>query len=282
MFHVHPNDLGGPFKSLSDAMDAIQFDRALPPIPPLPKGYYLTIENGLFHIHPDGLGGPFTGLADATAAIEEEQRTPKPPSSDFEKEGREKMSRMMKLLLELEPVDFTIIPQPELHEDPAEDVCSSTDSLEPSACDPDILEAIELFERLEQEEEEIRNGMARMQHEVTKAFKIYLSTTETKDAKYKFQKLDYQCLIYDSFPKAYHHYNFTMKVKMPSEKCWNKRTYFAEVKSTENGKHYFCCPVQLTDNGPCFGCHNVGINLKHPESGGYEEGNVDSGFPFDT
>ncbi|CAL5087478.1 unnamed protein product, partial [Urochloa decumbens] len=67
----------------------------------------------------------------------------------------------------------------------------------------------------------------------TKAFKFYLSSIETKDAKHKFQKLYYQCLIYDSFRKAYHHYNFSMKLH-----C---------------GKHYFCCPLQLTDDGPCFG-----------------------------
>lgn len=33
--------------------------------------------------------------------------------------------------------------------------------------------------------------------------------------------------------------------------------------------------------GNCFGCSNVGIDLKHPASGGYQEGNEHSGFPFD-
>lgn len=60
------------------------------------------------------------------------------------------------------------------------DVCSSTDNLEPRTYDPVILEAIELFERLEAEEEETRNGMAWMQGEVTEAFKIHLSSTGTK------------------------------------------------------------------------------------------------------
>ncbi|RLN34187.1 hypothetical protein C2845_PM03G02400 [Panicum miliaceum] len=224
-------------------MDAIQLGRTLPPIPPLPEGYYLTLKNGLFHIHPDELGGPFTRLADATGAIQQKLHP-----FDNEKAGREQMLRFIKFLSEkdfdLPPTEVS--PQPELREDPAEDRCSSADHLE---YDPFTLEAIRIFERLEEEEEEIKSGMKWMQAEVTKAFKIYLSSTETRDAKYKFKKLDYQCLIYDSFPKSYHHYNFSMKVKMPSEKGWKKRTYFAEVKSTENGKSYFCCPLQPTDDG---------------------------------
>ena len=57
------------------------------------------------------------------------------------------------------------------------DRCSSADHLE---YDPVNLEAIRIFERLEEEEEEIKNGMKWMQAEGTKASKIYLSSTETK------------------------------------------------------------------------------------------------------
>ncbi|KAF8694934.1 hypothetical protein HU200_038040 [Digitaria exilis] len=73
-----------------------------------------------------------------------------------------------------------------------------------------------------------------------------------------------------------------MKIKMPSERRWDYKSFFAEVKPTDKGKHYFCHPLQNNDNGHCFGCSNVGIKLRHPASGGYEEGNVDSGFPFST
>lgn len=34
--------------------------------------------------------------------------------------------------------------------------------------------------------------------------------------------------------------------------------------------------------GDCFGCRNVGVDLKHPTNGKYEKGNKYSGFPFDS
>ncbi|TVU08807.1 hypothetical protein EJB05_42222, partial [Eragrostis curvula] len=289
MFNVHPLGVGGPFESLSDAMAAIELHRTPPArIPPLPKEYYFTMKDGLFHLHPDGLGGPFSSLSDVTAAVQRHKESLKPPPFDLEKEGREQMPRMKKFLSELDPAEYIPVmapPQTELRKYPTEATGSSVDHLEQNTCDPVLMEAIELFERLDEEEETRRSGMQWMQKEVTEAFESYLPSIGEKDIKYEFQKLDYQCLICDSFPKMYHHYNFTMKIKLPSERHWKEKTYFAEVKHKENEKQYFCCPLQRTDEGTwghCFGCANVGINLKHPAQGGYEEGNEQSGFPFDT
>ncbi|TVU08808.1 hypothetical protein EJB05_42223 [Eragrostis curvula] len=230
--------------------------------PPRPKEYYFTMKKGLFHVHPDGLGGPYNGLSDAAAAVQHHQESLKPPPFDWEKEGREQMQRMINFLYELDPAEYIPVmapPQTELHKHPKEDANSSTDDSELSTCDPVLLEAIELFERLEAEED----GMKWMKKEAIQAFKSYLSSIETKGVKYKFQKLDYQCLVYDSYPKVYHHYNFTMNIKMPLEKHWVNKPFFAEVV--------------------CFGCSKSGVRrLRHPANGGYEEGNLDSGFPFDT
>ncbi|KAG2636029.1 hypothetical protein PVAP13_2NG418100 [Panicum virgatum] len=89
------------------------------------------------------------------------------------------MLRFINLLSEKDPdlTPATVSPQPEPREDPSEDRCSSADHLE---YDPVNLEAIRIFERLEEEEEEIKNGMKWMQAEGTKASKIYLSSIETK------------------------------------------------------------------------------------------------------
>uniref|UniRef100_A0A0A9C6D0 DUF3615 domain-containing protein n=1 Tax=Arundo donax TaxID=35708 RepID=A0A0A9C6D0_ARUDO len=283
MFYVHPHGLGGPFKSLSDAIAAIElYCRQPPRIPPLPNGYYFTLKDGLFHIHPDGVGSPCAKLADALNAIQIHRDSLKPPPFDYWKDNREKVKRMQKILSELDPADFKISQKPALRKYPTEDKDANVDDLEPEICDPVLLEALEYLERVEAEREAVMNGMRWMQNEVVEAFiKSYVSSIKTKGLKYEFHKLDYQCLIFDG-PKAYHHYNFTMNIKRSSKKRWAHESFFAEVKSTEDGKHYFCCQLQRNDNGHCFGCCNVGIKLMHPANGGYEEGTVDSGFPFDT
>ncbi|GJN33531.1 hypothetical protein PR202_gb22142 [Eleusine coracana subsp. coracana] len=271
MFNVHPPEVGGPFQNLSDAMAAVELHRTQPRIPPVPEEYF-TIKDGLFHFHPYDLGGPFARLDDAFAALQMHRSSLKPhPLEDYLKDAAEKARKMQKWLIgELD----------------AADLFSPITSKNP---EPDDFP--------EEEEEIIRDGMMWMENDATKAFKAYLVSTETesmKGVKYEFHKLEYQCLIYDG-PNKYHHYNFTMKIKLRLKRRWEHKSFFAEVKYVANGKQYFCCPLKDTDDGKlwllnffcgtachCYGCRKVGIKLIHPETGGYEEGYEGAGFPFDT
>ncbi|KAK3137025.1 hypothetical protein QOZ80_5BG0446680 [Eleusine coracana subsp. coracana] len=142
--------------------------------------------------------------------------------------------------------------------------------------DPAVLEAADRFERIMAKKEAIKNGMKWMENEVLHAFE----SAGYQVSMYEFVNLDKQCLIYDPLSVSYHHYNFTM-AKKSSRKHYE--LFFAEVKSTKEGKQYFCCPLQSCEkNGRCFGCENVGIDLKHPTAGKYEKGNEHSGFLFDS
>ncbi|GJM98340.1 hypothetical protein PR202_ga15341 [Eleusine coracana subsp. coracana] len=215
MFNVHPPSVGGPFESLSDAMAAIELHRTPPRISPWPKEYF-TIKDGLFHIHPSDFGGPFVRLDDAFAALQKHLNSLKPrPPFDYWKDATEKARRMRKMLNEMDPADFfrpvTTPQNSEPRKSPKEDI----DDSEPEMCDPDVLKVLQYL------------------HEIK---------------RYTFHKLDYQCLIYDG-PNIYHHYNFTMDIKLRSNKHWDCETYFAEVKSMANGKQYFCCPLEDTDDG---------------------------------
>lgn len=60
------------------------------------------------------------------------------------------------------------------------DTYSSLDHLEQTTSDPVLLEAIELFERLVEEEEATKSGMKWMKKEAIEAFETYLSSLETK------------------------------------------------------------------------------------------------------
>ncbi|GJN35517.1 hypothetical protein PR202_gb24302 [Eleusine coracana subsp. coracana] len=159
--------------------------------------------------------------------------------------------------------------------------------------DPAVLEAADRFERIMAKKEAIKNGMKWMENEVLHAFEsagyqllaFQLEEPAKADTNipldlsvsmYEFVNLDKQCLIYDPLSVSYHHYNFTM-AKKSSRKHYE--LFFAEVKSTKEGKQYFCCPLQSCR---CFGCENVGIDLKHPTAGKYEKGNEHSGFLFDS
>uniref|UniRef100_A0ACD5XZU6 Uncharacterized protein n=1 Tax=Avena sativa TaxID=4498 RepID=A0ACD5XZU6_AVESA len=157
------------------------------------------------------------------------------------------------------------------------------EELRPTTTDPDILKARYRFERLVEQREAKKNGMKWMRKEVLQAFESYRSSAGyNKDFEHDFVRLDFQCLIYGTLSKSYHHYNFTMRTRLSRSKPWTFQQYFAEVKPTENETEYFCCPLQPSEDGHCFGYRKVGISLKHPESGGYEKGYQGSGFPFDT
>ena len=119
-----------------------------------------------------------------------------------------------------------------------------------------------------------------MKEEVLRAIENYKSAD--KNLEYEVVMIHSQCLIFDTFSKSYHHYNFTMRTRQSRSKHWNYQQFFAEAKSMEGKTQYFCIPLQPSEHGHCFGCRKVGVSLRHPESGGYEKGNSGSGFPFDT
>ncbi|KAM3329862.1 hypothetical protein ACQJBY_026719 [Aegilops geniculata] len=160
-------------------------------------------------------------------------------------------------------------------------MASAREKLKPTTTDdPAILEACYRFERLMEEKEARKNGMKWMKKEVLRAFENYKSAD--KNLEYEVVMIHSQCLIYDTFSKSYHHYNFTMRTRQSRSKHWNYQQFFAEAKSVEGKTQYFCIPLQPSEHGHCFGCRKVGVSLRHPESGGYEKGNSGSGFPFDT
>ncbi|CAN6335064.1 unnamed protein product [Urochloa humidicola] len=293
LFYAHPPEVGGPFHSLGEAAAAIKCHRTLTSTIQLSlmKGYYFILKEGLFHVHPDGCGGPYKWLDDATDAIachrvwrqKENERNRRAKQFLDELDPDVYISRMMELReLILSGGDRNSnCPKPEKKSWMEEIVAS----LEPKGCDPAILEEADRFERILAEKELVENGMKWMENEVLQAFKIYEASSRYPGPEYEFVQLDQQCLIRNSCSKSYHHYNFTMKKKtshLGKKVSWDYQLFFAEVKPTTEGKQFICYPLQHDDNGHCFGCRNVGIDLRHPTSGGYEKGEKGSGFPFDT
>nr|XP_051191271.1 uncharacterized protein LOC127304705 [Lolium perenne] len=230
-------------------------------------------------------------LAPAPAA-EASSHPPPPHEEDWMKEEREKGRALKLYLSQLDPDECLRSVQSTLAEmakDSQMDTKSAKQAVEKrwmdtvTTTDPDILKARYLFERLVEKRETIENGMKWMRKEVLQAFRSYISLAGyNKNFEYDFVRLDFQCLIYGTLSKSYHHYNFTMRTRLSRSKPWTYQQFFAEVKPTENGTEYFCCPLQASEDGHCFGCRKVGISLRHPESGGYEKGHPGSGFTFDT
>lgn len=120
------------------------------------------------------------------------------------------------------------------------------------------------------------NEMDRMTDECLLAFKNYAQNSNLEDTEYKFGELRRRCYKVQAHGKIYQHFNFTMQTKLGNSGIWTSKLYFAEVKELSSVKHYFCCPLEATDDGDCFECErqNIGI-LKHPCKGGYEEGYSD-------
>ena len=53
----------------------------------------------------------------------------------------------------------------------------------------------------------------------------------------------------ESYDKVYHHYNFTVRMKMLNSADWTVELYFAEVKEIFRTKHYLCYPLDPNENG---------------------------------
>uniref|UniRef100_A0ACD5W445 Uncharacterized protein n=1 Tax=Avena sativa TaxID=4498 RepID=A0ACD5W445_AVESA len=137
--------------------------------------------------------------------------------------------------------------------------------------------------RCEVSDEDItENGNKWMSEEVMVAFNEYIGRNdELKKLDHCFEKLSHQCFNVEFYFKIFHHFNFDVKTKLPGSDDWISRTYFAEVKEMFGEKFYFCCPLELRENGQCYACHNQGVDdLRHPATGGYERGFPDIVFPY--
>jgi hypothetical protein len=49
--------------------------------------------------------------------------------------------------------------------------------------------------------------------------------------------------------KVFHHYNFKVRVKIPTSVEWTEELYFGEVKEIFGRKIYFCCLLEPNESG---------------------------------
>uniref|UniRef100_A0A0D9XNS8 DUF3615 domain-containing protein n=1 Tax=Leersia perrieri TaxID=77586 RepID=A0A0D9XNS8_9ORYZ len=104
------------------------------------------------------------------------------------------------------------------------------------------------------------------------AFKYYLTKKDVFEGfDHKFGEVSHHCFGAEN-RKVYCHYNFTIEMKKNDEDCWTSRPFFAEVKLVNGLKSYFCSPLEVADDGPCYSCKNQCMTeLKHPAAGDYEK-----------
>ncbi|OQU83940.1 hypothetical protein SORBI_3005G202101 [Sorghum bicolor] len=117
-----------------------------------------------------------------------------------------------------------------------------------------------------------------MNEEVMLCFKKFIDINRhlAKLEDYHLDELQHQCFNVESYDKVYHHYNFTVRMKMPKAD-WKVRLYFAEVKEVFRRKYYLCYPLDLNENGQCYACKNQGVeDLRHPAIDLYEMGSPDA------
>ncbi|KAL6907867.1 hypothetical protein ACP4OV_002037 [Aristida adscensionis] len=127
-------------------------------------------------------------------------------------------------------------------------------------------------------DEIIQNGKKWMNDEVMLCFeKLVERSDDLAGLEYRLEELCQQCFNVERYNKVYHHYNFTIRMKMANSVDWIKELYFAEVKEIFGRKFYFCCPLDPNENGDCYACMNQGVeDLKHPATGGFEMGLPDA------
>ncbi|KAF8673003.1 hypothetical protein HU200_049074 [Digitaria exilis] len=73
---------------------------------------------------------------------------------------------------------------------------------------------------------------------------------------YHLDELRHQCFNVESYNKVYHHYNFTVGMKMSNSADWTVKLNFAEVKKICRIKHYLCYPLEENEKGQCYACKN--------------------------
>ncbi|CAL4886801.1 unnamed protein product [Urochloa decumbens] len=132
------------------------------------------------------------------------------------------------------------------------------------------------------DEEIAQNGKKWMREEAMVAFKKYIEDRdEFKDIQYEFGELQHQCFSVKNYHEIFHHFNFTVKMKVNVLADWTSELFFAEVKEILRRKIYFCSPLEPHENGQCYACKKQGMDdLRHPIIGVYDRGNPDAVFPF--
>ncbi|XP_062182770.1 uncharacterized protein LOC133886884 [Phragmites australis] len=115
------------------------------------------------------------------------------------------------------------------------------------------------------------DGKDWMRDEVMLCFEKHIEKNAyLKPLEYKLDELCHQCFNAESYNNVFHHYNFTIMMKMPNSVDWTVELYFAEVKEMFRRKFYFCCPLEPNENGHCYACKSKGVeDLKHPTTGGF-------------
>ncbi|CAL4989801.1 unnamed protein product [Urochloa decumbens] len=150
-------------------------------------------------------------------------------------------------------------------------------------CDPLDKEANDYCKSTERvsKKEIIKKGIKWMSEECFLAFTTYAEKINLEGIEHKFGELRYQCLSVEAYDKIFHHYNFTIEAKHRNSGVSTSELYFAEVKQLAGDKSYFCCLLEQSDEGHCYGCKNQDMyDLKHPNTGCYEEGDADICWPF--
>ncbi|CAN6245053.1 unnamed protein product [Urochloa humidicola] len=132
------------------------------------------------------------------------------------------------------------------------------------------------------DEEIAQNGKKWMREEVMVAFNKYIEDKDDfQDIQYEFGELQHQCFSVENYHEIFHHFNFTVKMKVNGSAEWTSVLFFAELKEILRQKIYFCSPLEPYENGHCYACKKQGMDdLRHPIIGVYDRGNPDTVFPF--
>ncbi|KAF8673006.1 hypothetical protein HU200_049078 [Digitaria exilis] len=124
-----------------------------------------------------------------------------------------------------------------------------------------------------------QTGNEWMKKEVMLCFKKYVERSPdlAELVDYHLGDLLQQCFNVESYDKVFHHYNFTVRMKMPNSVDWTVQLYFAEAKEIFMRRYYVCCPLEPNENGCCYACKSQGVNdLRHPAIDVFERGSRDS------
>uniref|UniRef100_K3ZLV6 DUF3615 domain-containing protein n=1 Tax=Setaria italica TaxID=4555 RepID=K3ZLV6_SETIT len=232
-------------------------------------------QSVLFFNRPKGLSRSMVlSLADSlfiTVSNEEEER-PKPYSD----EDPEELLRRLDEYLDARPCIDLSVSSDEI--EAIEDVNLDSHAAELGTEPPSVLTE-QTSVAAESCEYRHEASTAWMKEEVMLCFKklIEISPDLAELEDYHLHELCHQCFNVESYDKVYHHYNFTVRMKMPNSADWIVELYFAEVKEIFRTKHYLCYPLEPNENGQCYACKNQGVeDLRHPAIDLFEMGSPDA------